>query len=175
MKQQLIDSLLSNYTLNEYHEVLVNAPTEGVYQAVKETDFGESKTIVTLFKLGGMPPMELNLHGFTHDGNFVLLGENEPEEIGLGLLFTNKFTSTTPEEFMTGYPEARLRVVWNFHCQPVDDKTTRLSTETRIKCSGTVTKLLFRCYWFCIRPFSGLIRINMLKLIKKNAEQLAVI
>lgn len=174
-KELLIDSLLSLYTLNEYHEVLVNAPVEGVYHAVKNTDFGESKTIVTLFKLAGMPPMEMNLHGFTRDGNFVLLGEDEPREIDLGLLFTDKFLKTSPHEFKTSYLDARIRIAWNFYCRPAGENVTRLSTETRIKCAGKLASLLFRCYWFCIRPFSGLIRRSMLKLIKRNAEQVVAV
>jgi hypothetical protein len=64
-----------------------------------------------------------------------------------------------------GYAKA----VWNFSLLP-DGPATRLSTETRIKCTDAESRRRFGFYWTFIQPFSGLIRREMLGLIKRKAE-----
>jgi len=50
---------------------------------------------------------------------------------------------------------------------------TRLTTETRIKCLDEDSRSRFGWYWAFIRPFSGLIRMEMLRAIKRKAETAA--
>jgi hypothetical protein len=66
---------------------------------------------------------------------------------------------------VAGYAKA----VWNFSLR--EEKTgTRLTTETRIKCTDMTSRRRFGFYWAIVRPFSGLIRMQMLKAIKRRAE-----
>lgn len=48
---------------------------------------------------------------------------------------------------------------------------TRLSTETRILATDPRTRRSFAAYWFLIRPFSGLIRRELLRSIARRAER----
>lgn len=64
-----------------------------------------------------------------------------------------------------GYAKA----VWNFSLDESGDETN-LKTETRIKCFDTESRRSFGCYWTFIQPFSGLIRMEMLRTIKSKAE-----
>ena len=66
----------------------------------------------------------------------------------------------------TGY----CKLAWNFYIKRNADDTVTLSTETRILCLGQQAKSSFSIYWAVIRPFSGWIRLEMLKLIKEQAE-----
>ena len=50
-----------------------------------------------------------------------------------------------------------------------EDKTL-LSTETRILCLGPKALKRFRAYWMVIRPFSGIVRKEWLRIAKKMAE-----
>jgi hypothetical protein len=61
------------------------------------------------------------------------------------------------------------KAVWNFSLSP-DGANTRLTTETRIKCLDEHSRRSFGFYWMFIQPFSGLIRMEMLKIIKRRAE-----
>jgi hypothetical protein len=44
-----------------------------------------------------------------------------------------------------------------------------LSTETRVVCFGEATRRRFLLYWRLIEPFSGLIRLSLLRGAKKNS------
>lgn len=45
-----------------------------------------------------------------------------------------------------------------------------LSTETRIQYFGPAARHKFRLYWFFIGPFSGAIRVGLLRGIRRRAE-----
>ena len=47
---------------------------------------------------------------------------------------------------------------------------TLLATETRVLCLDTASRRRFRLYWTLIGPFSGLIRKDILRSIKRQAE-----
>jgi hypothetical protein len=47
---------------------------------------------------------------------------------------------------------------------------TRLSTETRILATDARTRRSFAVYWFLIRPFSGLVRRELLRIVARRAE-----
>lgn len=50
------------------------------------------------------------------------------------------------------------------------DDTTKLRTETRVLCADVATRRQFCSYWMRIRPFSGLIRQEMLAAVRNTAE-----
>ena len=61
------------------------------------------------------------------------------------------------------------KAVWNFSVDESGNET-RLTTETRIRCLDDASRRSFGFYWTFIQPFSGLIRNEMLKIVKKKAE-----
>ena len=48
--------------------------------------------------------------------------------------------------------------------------TAVLSTETRVHVADPAARRKFRRYWFVVRPFSGVIRILLLRAARKRAE-----
>jgi len=50
------------------------------------------------------------------------------------------------------------------------ERTTILSTETRVTCGDAASRRKFLLYWSVIRPFSGLIRILLLRALRDAAE-----
>ncbi|SIO19128.1 hypothetical protein [Halodesulfovibrio marinisediminis] len=167
----LLDSLLPEFDAVEYHEITVNKPVESVFDALKCVDFGASKTIATLFKLRGIPSTHLTIQGLVDQGHFSLLGEESPHELVLGLMVNKApVPIESGEAFATNSVAARMRIGCNYQCSRIDDTTTRLSTETRVAVTGTMSKVFFHCYWLFIKPFSGWIRRIMLRLVKEKAE-----
>ena len=57
----------------------------------------------------------------------------------------------------------------NLRLKALPDGTTLLSTETRVRCADRFAYRLFACYWLVIRPFSHLIRREMLEGIRGRA------
>ncbi|MDD9300966.1 MAG: SRPBCC family protein [Desulfobacter sp.] len=170
-KNILIDKFLPCYTFNEYHEILVDSPIEKVYKAASDVDLSESKTITWLFKIRGLPTKRLNLQGFIHDIGFTHLGCHPPYENLMGFWARAKIVPVPGyEAFAANSISPWIKVVWNFQFEKLEPNKTKFSTETRVLCVASITKLTFGFYWFIIKPFSGLIRQKMLKIIKKDAE-----
>jgi len=106
----------------------------------------------------------------------IRLEEIKNQEIILGLV--GKFWQPTygtvlnlrTNDFMNFNQSGYCKVAWNLYMEQNADETITLSTETRILCLGRQAKSSFSKYWTVIIPFSGWIRLEMLKMIKKQAE-----
>ena len=64
-----------------------------------------------------------------------------------------------------------LKITLNFLMSEIGPGQTEVSTETRVQCLGKTMKRRFSIYWFFIRPFSGLIRREMLRILKKQTTR----
>ena len=58
---------------------------------------------------------------------------------------------------------------WNFTVLPTDEGSL-LATETRVRCTDDAARRSFARYWRVVRPFSGLIRTEALRAIRRTAE-----
>lgn len=171
------------FDVSEYHETTVRAPIEEVYSALRSADLGGSPIIRLLLRLRALPATfttgetrsnpKLDLDAILKAG-FVLLGENRPNEIALGLV--GRFWSlsgtrcrVTAEEFAVFDKPGYAKAVWNFSLIEKAE-TTRLATETRVRCLDDASRRRFRVYWALIAPFSGLIRREALRLIRRRSE-----
>ena len=169
--QPLIDKYLPEYTFNEIHEIVINSPIEKVYSVAKNFDLSKSKLIVFLFKIRGLPTKRLNLQDLISDFGFSNIEEQFPTENLIGFWARTKIEPiTNHKDFINNTISARIKIVWNFRFSSLTSTRTKVSTETRILCVHPVTKVLFSLYWLIVRPFSGIIRIKMLKIIKQDAE-----
>jgi len=177
----LIDSFAPNPDEVEVHSIKIDASPENVHRALWTADLGGSLVIKLLMGLRTLP--EFILHGggklprdlritlktITSSG-FGLLAD-EPEEIVLGV--NGKFWRPTGNlapfnraDFDRAVPAGSARGVWNFSLKP-NGAGTILSTETRVTCGDPRSLKKFRTYWIFVRPFSGLIRLVMLRAVKR--------
>lgn len=167
----LIDKYLPEYTFNEIHCIDINCPVEDVYKSAKDFDLSKSKLIKALFLARGLPTRRMNLQGFISDAGFTNIEERFPTENLIGFWARTKIESIACyDDFINNTISARVKVVWNFQLEKRSDGLTRLSTETRILCINTLTRMTFGLYWLIIKPFSGVIRKRMLQIIKDDAE-----
>jgi len=167
----LLDKYLPKYTFNEYHQVKINCSKEQAYKAARKLDFSKSGTIRLLFKMRGLPTDDLTLMGFINRVNFTLIDEIQNDEFVIGFWANKKIEKILDRgRFAIDNKSKRLKVIWNFKINEIDHGLVLLSTETRIYCITMMTKIFFSIYWAMIRPFSGLIRIKMLNIIKECAE-----
>jgi hypothetical protein len=182
----LIDDLLPDFQFSERHEIAVAAPAERVYGELLNIDLSASLLIKSLLWLRTLPSRvrgaprrpagRLTMEGVLGDG-FVILDQDPPNEIVLGTIGRfwrprgdlQRFSSG---EFATFRSPGYARVAWNFTTAE-ESGMTRLATETRVHCTDTSAEESFRRYWLLVRPFSGLIRREMLKAVKRQAEAAA--
>ena len=169
---------------SEFHETTVRAPIENVYDALRTADLGRSPIVRLLLRLRALPAMftigghkrnlHLNLDALVK-GGFVVLGENPPDEIALGLIgrfwrLSGTTCSIKPGEFKAFDEPGYAKAVWNFSLVQEGANLTKLYTETRVRCSDDESRRHFRLYWVIVAPFSGLIRREVLRAIRHEAE-----
>ena len=169
----LIDDFLPAYDFEEKHGLNISAPASAVYTAIKKVDFSESFILRWLLRLRGMSGDAVSLKDLEYS-KFKILGEVLNKEVLIGLAGRfwipwgdlQKIDATNFREFdRKGYAKA----VWNFSLDGLNSGT-RLTTETRIRCLDDGSRRSFGFYWTFIQPFSGIIRMEMLKTIKHAAE-----
>ncbi len=178
----LIDEFMPTYDFDEKHETSVRASAETVYAALNSFDFNESAVIRWLFRLRGLASKNscdaggqvLTLRDMTKF-DFVVLGEKPNEEILFGLV--GKFWKPTgdlqkikAEDFFGFDKSGYAKAAWNFTVAESATKETRLTTETRVQCTDDASRSQFSFYWTFIKPFSGWIRQEALRLAKEKAE-----
>ena len=157
----------------ERHSILVRATPERAYDAVLTADLAAHPIVKTLLMLRGMRrPAPRSSPRFGE--GFAVAAEDRPREIVIGLEgpFWNprcRPRGVDAERFADPVPPNTARGAWNFFLEREGD-ATRVTTETRVLCSDDARKK-FALYWLVVRPFSGLIRILMLRTIRAQAER----
>ena len=188
----LIDRFLPQYDAVESHTTIVRASADRVWSAIRTADFGSNGIVRALFALRGAPeflvaPREafarartpahspLTLDAALSHG-FVILGEDPGRELLLGTAgrfwgVRGALCRVDPANF-AGFDEpGAAQAAWNFAVRPLVGDKTVLTTETRVRCVDDVGRWRFKLYWAVIRPFSGIIRLVMLRAIKRAAER----
>ena len=188
----LIDQFLPTYDAVESHTTIVRASADRVWSAIRTADFGSNGIVRTLFALRGAPeflvaPREafarartpahapLTLDAALAKG-FVILGEDPGRELLLGTAgrfwgVRGGLCRVDPEHFAMFDEPGAAQAAWNFAVRPLVGDKTVLTTETRVRCVDDGGRRRFRAYWTVIRPFSGIIRMVMLRAIKRAAER----
>lgn len=191
-KNQRLNYYLPVYDIFETHKIVIYSSPEKVFNAIHNLDMRKSKVINILVSLRSFfHPLDSNKEpnnkkpisiGQLTEGNefMFLLEEVDNQEVVMGSV--GKFWRLKPTliqlsnatDFISFNKLSYSKVAWNLFIERNDDESVTLSTETRILCLGWGAKFLFRLYWAIIRPYSGWIRVEMLKIIKAQAESYKV-
>lgn len=172
----LHEKYLPVFDFNEVHRIKVNADEGEIFKAIQELDLNRSPLIRMLFRLRGLPASSIS--GFENLVNmgFTIL-EMIPDREGIAGLVgqfwkpSGNIQVLDAKEFTAFQEEGFLKATWNFRILK-EDNINVVETETRILCLGASARRRFRPYWFVIKPFSGIIRKEMLKILRDHAEQL---
>jgi hypothetical protein len=172
----LVDKYLPNFTYATKHSIIIHASPEKIFSIADSLDMSGSPIIRLLFKLRGMSSQMLTKEGL-NTGRFAELEKIKNEELIIGLIgqFWNPSGNLqlfSPHEFIPFNKPSFLKAVWSFTIRPVADHRCALETETRIFCPDDHTRKKFSRYWFFIKPFSGVIRSEILRGMKHKAESL---
>jgi len=185
----LLDEFMPVYDVAARYEIDISAPASKVYETLLHHSLLDSPVARFLMTLRSLPgaiaqsfkgrplqkfciPSISEIKG----GDFIKLAEMPGEEIVLGLigqfwkLHGGLVRIKNADEFVGymkgGYTKAAL----NLLVIPLNENKSRLSTETRVHTTDAVSRKKFLRYWKIIGPFSGLLRRDMLRRIKREAE-----
>ncbi len=169
----LIDDFMPDCDFSETHDIRIRATAESVFRALNEVDLCESVIVSWLFRLRGLPTEKMTLREMRRI-QFHTLGESANRELLLGLAgrfwtLTGNLQKINSNNFREFNEKGYAKATWNFLLDETKGEI-RLTTETRIKCTDSESRKSFGFYWTFIQPFSGLVRKEMLKMIKKKAE-----
>ena len=178
-----LDELLPRPDVAARYETRVRASLERTRQAMREADFSElqlTRILMGLRKLGwGRKKAEqaASQEDRLRAAGFISIPTGSENEMLLGVvgrfwrLDSGTLCGLTAEDILAFEREGYAKAMWSFTVERVDDTVTRLATETRIVAYGASARRKFRAYWLLVGPFSGLIRKEMLRLVKRNAER----
>jgi hypothetical protein len=173
-----LDSFLPVYEFSERHELAIDASPariDDALRAVSITDIPVTRALWFIRRLGR--PYGDPTKPFVAGGLPAVVLEDVPAE-GIVLGLTGQFwrlrgdndpdKPTSAEEF-TAYdrPDA-CKAVIDFRVE-----ATQLTTETRVHVPDQAARRKFARYWTVIRPFSGLIRMLLLRAVRRRAEAAA--
>ena len=182
----LIDSFAPKFDASETHRISIKASRQAVYSAIWTADLGGSPVIKLLLLMRSLPGIlarrkELPRNGTITlrtlvDSGFGVLAESPTEEIVLGVNGrfwrpTGNLSTFDRSDFEHAVPAGLARGIWNFSVRDSVNGLTILQTETRVICGDSASRRKFLAYWLVVRPFSGLIRLIMLRRVRNAAEK----
>jgi hypothetical protein len=182
----LIDEFLPAWQFRERHERVIRAEPARIAAELPRVNFADSMLIGWLFALRALPARLL--HG--PDAAAALapgpLGEffarafvplRNAGERGLVIGAVGEFwraaggiRAVAPAAFSSDRTPGCARLAWAFDFEPLDAARTRVITETRIACNDAAALWPMRAYWWLIRPASGFVRRETLRLLAQRCE-----
>jgi hypothetical protein len=170
-----LDYYLPDYEFSERHSLAIDAPAAHIDAALRTIsirDIAVARTLWRMRRLGR--PYGDSKKPFVGGELPGVVLEDVPEE-GIVLGLTGQFwrllgsrdrdKPRTADEFLAFTRPDTCKAVIDFRVG-----RSSLSTETRVHVGDPAARRRFRLYWLVIRPFSGLIRILLLRAARRRAE-----
>ncbi|MGH9555849.1 MAG: hypothetical protein ACRD2Y_08510 [Terriglobales bacterium] len=178
-----LDELMPSPDVAARYEARVRAPLDRAREAMRSADFSQlplTRVLMGLRKLGwgrNKAEQAASQEERLRAAGFISIPTGSENEVLLGVVgrFWRPDSGTvrglTAEEIIAFERDGYAKALWNFTVEPEGDSVTRLATETRVVAYGSAARRKFRAYWLLVGPFSGLIRKEMLRLVKRKAER----
>lgn len=169
----LIDRYLPKFDFNEVHQIEVPASAEAAYFAARHLDFNASWIARLLFRLRGLPARDLQMDALLTSMRFYLIDELHPVEFVIGGMaagWSKPIQIKNGAHFVRHTSKNLIKIAWRFSFESLGAQQTKVTTETRVACIGAATRRIFSVYWLFVRPFSGLIRREMLRILKQTVQ-----
>ncbi len=152
-------------------------------QAIRQSTFGDMKSLVTLLKIRGAALRIHDTGDFLQDKRVLdafsasgyLFGGSEHEIVMFGVW--NVRANRRPEvrtlqEFADYREQGAVKMAYDFNVEDAGGGWSTISTETRVLALDDFTRRGMGRYWRLIVPGSGLLRLQWLEGIKKRAESM---
>jgi hypothetical protein len=169
----IIDDLLPDYDYRTAHSRWTDAGAEQVWDALMSLRFDEltlTRPLVRVRGLGRRVP-----DGSVLDNGPVTILRVDEGRQAVGGSISRSWTPrprrrrlTDADQFLAFGEPGWIKLVTDFRVVP-EGSGTRLSTETRVKATDPSARRRFALYWAGIRPFSGVVRRDILAAVVRKA------
>lgn len=157
-----LDAYLPTYEVRTRHEVRVDADAARADTALREVTWGDVPLVRALVFARGLGRARGSDRVLAALARTAVVVEDVPGE-GVILSLTRPFWRPRWRG-----PEAPATAVVEFRA-----RDGALATETRVHVPDPASRRKFKRYWRVVGPFSGLIRVLVLRAAKRRAEAVA--
>jgi len=180
-----LDEFIPVYQFNEFHSILIRAPRERVYRAIKLVTADEIflfRTLTWLRRFGRRGPESIlnaprlqPLLVVATRTSFLLLADESDREIVVGTAVVSPrgwrpTRRPTPADFKALHEPGFALAAMNFFLEDAGPGACTVTTETRVYATDLPVRRRFAAYWRVIYPGSALIRRMWLRAIALRAE-----
>jgi hypothetical protein len=182
----LLDRFMPAFDVRERHESVVRAPAAVTYAIARELDLRRSALIQGIFRarqllMGGRTAPVNAGRTFLDEVQSLgwrVLADEPGRELVMGAvtqpwLADVVFRGVPPKEFAAFDEPTYVKIAWTLAVTPRGDDTSVFSTETRAVATDPAARARFRPYWTFASLGIVLIRREMLRLVKREAERRA--
>jgi hypothetical protein len=183
---ELLDRFMPRFDVREHHQATIRAPAEVTYASVREVDLRRAPLVRGLFRarqllMGGRKVPATTPGSFLDEVQALgwrVLAEEPGRELVMGAvtqpwLADVVFRGVAAEEFAAFQEPDYVKIAWTVGVTPLSDGRSVFRTETRVVATDPVARARFRRYWTLVAPGIVLIRWEMLRLVKCEAERRA--
>ena len=184
---RLIDEYLPAFDVSDYRETRVRADPDRAYAALRSLDLNRSPIVRTLFAIRTLParlqgeapapvPPAKSLLDQTLEIGWRILEERPGREIVVGTVTRPweavvRFRGLAPQDFIDFEEPGFTKIVWSNRVDASEPGFSILSLETRVLATDPVSRRRFRRYWLAVGLGIRLIRIEALRLVKRDLER----
>jgi hypothetical protein len=180
----LLDDIMPEYQFFERHSTRIHAQPQQVMQAVRQSTFGDMKSLVTLLKIRGAALQAHDTGEFAQDKRIFdafsasgFVSDGSEREIvmcgGANVRAKRSLVVHTLQEFADYREQGAVKMAYYFYVEDAGGGWSTISTETRVVATDDFTRRGMGRYWRLIVPGSGLLRRQWLEGIKRRAESMS--
>jgi hypothetical protein len=184
----VLDDVLPDYADHEVHETAISAPVDVTWGALRAITPGELPVSRLLMAIRSLPALlarrgalagradaplldqflELGFRALVDEPprSFVAGGIGQPWRLSGGRFVVRE----TSAEFAAFAEPGFVLMALSLEVVPGEAGGSRLRTETRVKPTDPGAARSFAPYWLVVKPFSALIRRDLLRGIRLRAE-----
>jgi hypothetical protein len=172
----LLDEVLPAFDFRSRHWRRVEAPSDWVAEALDIVRPGRAASL--LLRIRGVRLPSGSIREVLTGSGFTVLAERPGLEVVAGT--TGQFWKLREQAHMEAPVDLQAfrafdRPGWaqgaiSLRIEPLEDGSTRVTTETRVRCVDDGARRRFAIYWLLIRAFSGWLRRDFLRRIARIAE-----
>ena len=177
----ILDDVMPEYQFSERHSQRVHAAPHQALQAVRQSTFGDMRSLGTLLKIraaalrihdsGESLEDKRVLDAFASSGYLSAGTEREVVMVGVANVRAGGPVKLQTLQQIADYREqGGIKIGYDFRVDDVSDGWCTISTETRVMATDDATLRGMSRYWRLIVPGSGLLRRQWLNGIKRRAE-----
>jgi hypothetical protein len=185
-RNPLLDRLMPEYEVCERHAVTVSAPADLAFRASRGISLHEAPLVRVLFALRALPsrlcgaPAAPTTRRPLLDEMTALgwrqLAEKAERQLVMGAVTQPwrqevQFRGLPANQFVTFREPGYAKIAWTIEVEPLGPSSSVFSTETRVTTTDPISRERFRRYWAFLAPGIRLIRYEILRLVRAEAER----